>query len=483
MHFKNISVFITLSVLITLILILIQPYFSLDEPNILWEIKQGLVWNNYFNNFISGGRPIYGWLLIHAIEIAGQLDKFWFFRMIGLLLTFLFCCLIFNFLRRNQLTSSVSFLIAALIFCLPGFFLFIGWSECFPHQLSSILSFYAGMLTFNVFSWLLGKERISKSKENLYIFCAFILQTTALLNYQGTALSFILPGFFALLFSTSVSSQNKRRFFAYYILIFFLSLGLYYMIYKSLLGYYQLQAVNRSKIGTDYLDKLQWFVKVFLEASKLHFLLFKSFIIQNFLSFGLFLLIIRDLYKKRWTDLFFLLIFSLLSVLPHLIVEESWGASRNFALMSALIIFYMIYRCQELFTFLKAPLAILLSIPFLIFSLLNIECAFVKPLKQDYKYLYSKVKELPALKDTIYIAVKLPLFSMHDKNSFLRSYYDEFNISPLFYEWPVAPAIKCFYSELHPEYPIARIDAQINVKLYQPVNNVRKTIIWDLNYK
>src|SRR5690349_18425873 len=80
-------------------------------------------------------------------------------------------------------------------FCLPGFSLFMMWSECFPQHISSILSFYAGTFTLAVFSWLLQEERISKGKENLYIFYALVLQVLSLLNYQGMALCFILPGF------------------------------------------------------------------------------------------------------------------------------------------------------------------------------------------------------------------------------------------------------------------------------------------------
>ena len=213
MSIKKIEFTLTIFVLIAIGFLLSKSYFFLDEPNILWEIKQDIAWENYFNRFISEGRPIYGWLVIKGLSIVETLSALRYLRIISVILTFIFCFLIYIFLRKRKVNEISAFIISTLIFCLPGFSIFIVWSECFPQHVSSILSFSAGVLTFKVFGWLLQEERISKSKENLYIIFVLLLQVFSLLNYQGMALTFILPGFFALMLRSDISLSLRIRFF------------------------------------------------------------------------------------------------------------------------------------------------------------------------------------------------------------------------------------------------------------------------------
>ncbi|MEO6903538.1 MAG: hypothetical protein ABI315_10320 [Bacteroidia bacterium] len=484
MTIRKIEVLLIILVITTIGFLLSRHYFFLDEPNILWEIKQGVVWENFFKRFISDGRPVYGWIVIKGISFAESLSGLRYLRIICVILTFFFCYLIYMFLKKRSVDEVPAFIIAALVFCLPGFSIFMIWSECFPQHLSSILSFCAGVSTFRVFGWMLKEERISKAKENLYIAFALLLQIFSLLNYQGTSLAFILPGFFALLLSSTISIPLKMRFTKYYILIFFLSLGLYYLVYRSLLANYHIEAVSRAKIGSNVLSKVKWFSNIFFEASALHLLLFKAFLLRQLFSFFVFFLIIRDAYKKRWADLFFLLLFSILSFLPHLLIGESWGASRNFVLMSVLITFYSVIRCVELTSFFKTQTALFLTLPFIAISFLNIKYAFVDPVGNDYDNLKAKVAALPVLKqDTVKVLYTVPPFNVHSEKSFLRSFTDEFNVSPFSFEWPIAPAIKCFYSKVHPSLSTTQIDAKLTIKPLTEKSDTINSIIFDLNYK
>lgn len=484
MNFKRISIILILLTFVPLLTLFSKDYFFLDEPNILWQIKQNKVWqeSHFFYRFLSEGRPLYGFLLISMMSFAKSLKALYLLRILGLFITGVFFYIIFRFLRSRKMSECTAFITTALFFCIPGITIFMAWSECFAQHISSILSFSAGILTLKVFEWILKEERISRGKENLYVLCALILQIISLFNYQGMSLAFILPGFFALCLKPDVEGRQKIRFLKYYLLIFFLSMGVYYGIYKSLLGAYHIEVIDRGKFGKDYIGKLKWFFEIWLQASKLQLLLFKPFIIQNLFSFGVFALLLRDICKKRWMDLSLLFIFSLLSFLPHLLLAESWGASRNFLLMSFLIIFYAICRCVELFPFLQKTQSMLLILPFLAIFFINMNTGFIKPVTEDFACLSSKVKELPLLeKDTVTISIKVPPYEMHEQTSFLRSYYDEFNVSPLYFEWPVDPAIKCFYSELHPGIPVERIEKQLQVRVVSvPENNA---LFWDLNYK
>lgn len=483
MNFNSIRIVLISATICLFTVFIMKPYFFLDEPNILWEIKRGTVWTGYFNRFISEGRPFYGWIQLRFMEMAGSMAGLRLLRITGVVLSILFLLVIFNFLNKWLKDTASSFLYVVLVFCLPGFSLFMMWSECFPQHFSSLLSFFAGVFTLKVFAWLLQEERLAKSKENLYIFYALLLQIISLLNYQGMALVFILPGFFVLLSKHGVENKMRMRFFYNYLLIFFISLGVYYLIYKSMLAHYQIGMVGRGKIGNDYIGKLKWFIEIWLKASTLHLFLLKPFLIQRLLSFFILFLILYDLYKKRFTDVFFLFAFCVLSFLPHLLIAESWGATRNFVLMSMVILFYAILRSSALIPFLKQPQSIVLTLPFLILLFINSYYAFLKPVTEDYQHVYSKVQELPVIsQDSVVIQVKLPAYNLHEKTSFLRSYCDEFNVSPLFYEWPVTPSIKCFYSERHPEMQANKIDELLKVYTKDSVLRAGR-LFWDYNYK
>jgi hypothetical protein len=53
----------------------------------------------------------------------------------------------------------------------------------------------------------------------------------------------------------------------------------------------------------------------------------------------------------------------------------------------------------------------------------------------------------------------------------------------MFFEWPVSPAIKCFYSELHPEIPVQTIESLLQIKTSKSTEHPDGAFIWDLNYK
>jgi hypothetical protein len=483
MKLKYLRAALIIAPLLFFCMLISKPYFFLDEPNILWEIKKGSVWTKYFDRFISEGRPFYGWIQLRFLEMAGSMQGMWILRITSILLSLLFLFQVFRFLCRERFPEETAFLYTVLTFCLPGFSLFMMWSECFPQHISSLVSFAAGSLTLRVFAWMLKGERISRTRENLFIVSAVVLQVLSLLNYQGMALVFILPGFFALLLNPGAEPRLRMRFLFYYLITFFAALAVYYTIYKSMLAQQHIEMVGRGKMGHDYIGKAWWFLEIGLKASTLHLFLFKPFLIQRLLSLFIFFLLLRDAYKKRWMDLFFLVAFSVLSFLPHLLIAESWGATRNFVLMGMIILFYTVLRSSELLPFLKKPFSMVLTLPFIALLFVNGYYAFLKPVEEDYHFVYSKVKELPVLQqDSLAIQVKVPVYNMHEKTSFLRSYCDEFNVSPLHYEWPVAPSIKNFYSELHPEIAPARIEQLVKVETKDTVIRANY-LYWDYNYK
>jgi hypothetical protein len=488
MHKQN-RVFLIFSalVLITLTCIVFQPYFSLDEPNILWSLRSGKGWNGYFYSFVADGRPIYGMFQLAGIELAGTLGNLKFLRIISILFTFLFCLLLFHYLKKKGVQPTIAFIMATMIFCLPGFSVFMAWGQQYSHHFSSLLSFFAGILTVAVFDKMLGEKSLSKSRENVYIITAVILQIVSLFIYQSMSLAFVLPAFYTLLLKQDALPKAKIRFFYSVVLIFFISLILYYKLFQSVLHSSGVGMTARgSREGYDLFDKVHWFtIHILKEASKLHLLLMKSSFFASLFSFVLIGILVRDLIKKRFLDILFLFAFSVLLFLPHLFITVSWGASRNFALISSIFSVYMVLRIFELLPTPNQFVSILVSSVFAGLLFINIGEGWVKPMKKDYAYLSKYAAHLPAITtDTLYVRYVPPrTWSFHENNSFLRLYSDEFNAPEFIFLWPVAPSLKCLYQDSHPGISMETINTFMKIDtLNAPSMMGKPSVVLDFNY-
>lgn len=473
-------------ILCGLIILVFQNYFSLDEPNILWELRSGIGWTHFYKLFIADGRPVYGWLQLKAIAAAGTLADLKFLRIISIIFTFLFCLQIFTYLKKGGIETTVAFIIAALVFSLPGFSVFIGWAQQYPHHLSSMLSFYAGTLVANVFAFRLGEAKLSRSTENRYIFFAALLQLFSLFLYQSMALAFVVPAFFLLLLKPEVSVKNRIRFFASFALVFFIILAIYYKSFQSMLHSTGVGMTARgTSEGISIFNKISFFTAVLKEASKLHLLLVKNTLLNNLFSSLLLFIVIRDLVKKRFLDLIFLLIFAVLLFLPHLLIAVSWGASRNFALISLILVFYAVMRLMEVIPQPSALTAMLVSTVFIALMFMNIGEGWVKPMKKDYTRMHDFAEKLPAIAtDTLFVKVIPPPWNFHEKKSFLRYYYDEFNAPEYYRIWPIAPSLKCLYQDTHPGISMDKINKLMLIDtVNSPVFVNKSAVELNLNYQ
>jgi hypothetical protein len=473
-------------ILCGLTVLLFQNYFSLDEPNILWELRSGTGWTHFYNLFIADGRPVYGWLQLKAITIVGTLANLKFLRIFSVLFTFLFCLQLFKYLQKKGITTVVAFITAALIFSLPGFSVFMSWAQQYPHHFSSMLSFYAGSLVADVFSFHLGEVQLKKSRENKNILFGILLQLLSLFIYQSMALAFVIPAFFSLLLKPDVPAKKRIRVFISVAFIFFITLAIYYQLFRSMLHASGVaMSVRGGSEGLNGLTKLQFFAEVIKEASKLHLLLVKNALLNNLFSILLLILVIRDLIMQRFLDVLFLLIFSVLLFLPHLMITVSWGASRNFVLISLILVFYAIIRMFEMVPQPSVSVSMLISTMFIALLFMNIGEGWVKPMKKDYTYMYDFAKKLPGLAtDTLFVKVLPPPWNFHEKKSFLRYYYDEFNAPEYYRIWPIMPGLKCLYQDTHPGISMDKINRLIQIDtVNSPLFVNKQTVELNLNYQ
>jgi hypothetical protein len=473
-------------VLCGLIFLVFQNYFSLDEPNILWELRSGTGWTHFYKLFIADGRPIYGMLQLKAIAFVGTLANLKFLRILSVIFTFLFCLQLFKYLRKKGISTVVAFIAAALIFSLPGFSVFISWAQQYPHHFSSMISFYAGALVTDVFAFRLGEKKLSRSAENKCIFLAIVLQLLSLFIYQSMALTFVIPAFFTLMLRPDVSVKGRIQFFVSFSVIFFITLGIYYKLFQTMLHDSGVAMTARgTSEGMAPLNKLRFFAGIVKEASKLHLLLVKNAALNNLFAISIFLIIIRDLIKQRFLDVLFLLIFMMLLFLPHLLISVSWGASRNFVLISLILVFYAMVRVFEMTRQPSVPVALLASTVFIGLMFMNIGEGWVKPMKKDYAFLYDFARQLPTVStDTLFVKVLPPDWNLHEKKSFLRYYYDEFNAPEYFRIWPIMPGLKCLYQDTHPGISMDKINGLIQIDtVNSPLLTNKKAVELNFNYQ
>lgn len=451
-------------VLLVLIALAVHPYFSLDEPNVMWALRNGQGWSGYFLRVVAEGRQLLAYIQFNALALSGTFENFKYVRIFTIILLFLFCWLIFDFLQKKNVPKSTAFLIAILIFSLPGFTVYIGWTLD-THCISILLSFYAGMLISRVYEKYLGAEPLIRSKENVYIPLAVLLQLISMFIYQISALVFVVPAFFTLILSRENGTKNRIRFFVITSVVFIICMIIYYKLFQSSLRSYNIPISARGNIGElNVGSKLNWFAGVLKDASKLHLLLIKNAVLSSIFSFAMVFIVVRDLVKKRFLDVFFLLLFSLLLFFPHLIIAESWNASRNFVFISLIFVFYAVWRLFEMIPPVSETIAFCIGLAFIAMMCMNLWEGWVRPLKQNYTALREFAQELPYVTtDTLFVKFTLQPLNMHEKKSFLRQYSDEFNTPIFFNDWAVEPGLKCLYQDTHPGIPSEKINKWINV--------------------
>ena len=443
-------------------------YFSLDEPNLLWEIKKNLSSTAFRVKYLQEGRPLDGLFTIALQTLAGTLENLKYLRILSVGLLFTFCVQAGRYFLKKGLEPSNVYLIGLMVFCLPGFSVYMCWAECASLLFSVIVSFYAGTLAMRALEKHLNKPPLETSRHWFYLIAAGLLQLVSLCDYQSLALVFVVPAFFAILMHPEVPARNKVWFLACFVFTFFVIILAYLKLYAFILDAYHIQMVERGTLSLHPLEKILWYKNILLEASRLHLLLLKPVFLSGIFSLILLILFIIDVYKKRFSDLIFLFIFCTLVFFPHLLIKDSWGASRNFGLIGFLLIIYISIRVRNWLSLRSGLMTGLLTMIFFGILVLNIREGWTRPQEEDYTVLKDFIKKLPppGNKD-LNIEVRLPEWDMHSKRSVLKSYYDEYNDPVFLRRWAIDPGIKVLYLERYPEASTGLIEKYFKIKILE----------------
>jgi hypothetical protein len=193
-------------------------------------------------------------------------------------------------------------------------------------------------------------------------------------------------------------------------------------------------------------------------------LLFKFTALQYVMVVPFTFILLRDIYKKRFADILFLLLFCTWLFLPQLLLDDNWTASRNFTLISVLFVFYMLNRIFEFVPYPSYTIAAVAGLFFVGLMLFNCYEGWVKPQQEDYAGMKSFVDKLPPLNgQDISVVVVPPAGDLHERKSALIHYNDEFNDPVFFRIWPIEPCIRVMYKEKYPEIPYSQLNNQVKI--------------------
>lgn len=321
-------------------LVLVVPYGFFDD---LLQTAFNLEGNlePIFSQIVHGGRILYAIVTLFTFSHIGSVQQLMVLRLIGLVGYVLLSTSLYAFLRRSTLPIPVSFLLPVLMLSMPPFQVFAAWAitAFFP---------YAAVLT-GISVWLIDRHYPTPMKRNFFMAVAILLECCALSIYQPIAMFFWVYAAIRLFCPVQFPAVAWRRFGKYAGVAVAALLVSYIVsvqwIPRILFG--QLNTFERTRLVSSPLEKMVWFVKQPLVDS-LNFTniepkLGLASLFALVIGIGLFLYFHEERVQDRFLHLLLAGILVPLSLLPNLVVEESWASYRiQVSLVSLLTLYGML---------------------------------------------------------------------------------------------------------------------------------------------
>ena len=405
---------------------------------------------NLLNHFLSGGRPLYGILTKFLYVRLGTICELKNIRIISLIGIVFFSILLFRAYRLagwEKLESGC----AAIVTCLmPAFEVYAAWAVEFIVPFGMSLTLIAGELCLRSYD----RRGVARARLKMAIMLSICmgLLLASLMMYQFAVQAFWLFIAIALL----KPNENSHDFFRkgiYCFIIFSISVIIYFILFKTNVWPFTVAPLSRSHLTTEPLNKLLWFFKapLFDALSLTAILKNKQIIIctvtvtLSFILCGLFCRIKRIAHHK------YLFIFVVLSLLPlaymsNLASAENWSSFRTQAVLSALIVFYLLLSFKEIFQS-RMRKIILPGFVFicLIMAYNNVTDGFVIPQKQELNIVRHATAAALSHKPD-----KIVFIRPSWKDSIAKKVrYDEFGLPSTSQLWVPVPLIKLILREIN----------------------------------
>ncbi|MGS0646233.1 hypothetical protein ACU81Q_01155 [Komagataeibacter melomenusus] len=331
-NFIYLFIFILLFLICTYIPSIRNVFAFSDDYKSLMDIK-----SHEFYKLIEmtsrDGRPLYG-LFQGIFFLTPRLEDLKWVRLLSLCLIAAFCSLVVITCRKkSDFPPAVCFLFACWLALMPAFQLYAVWTVTFIYPLAAILS---------ALSFLLLDQQESSTSGRVAM--SFGLLLTAMMLYQPCAMIFFL--FAAICWLTKPDSLPSYRQIALAGGVMIVAIGIDGMIAKIVpyIFFPPSSASGRVQIGLHFSEKLKWFVNTLMPWSCMFASIrskdIQATFVETTILYGLCLNMVRY-GQQNAKRIFLFLILPPLSMLPNLIVQDSWSCRRIMATLPAIMALYL----------------------------------------------------------------------------------------------------------------------------------------------
>lgn len=430
--------------------------------------------NNYLEleeNLLSYGRPVNALLYKLFFSRITFISDFRFLRIISLVGMLVVILIVFDILKRKNLSKFEVFILLLFLFTLPAINLSISWASLFSFPLAMLFSIFSAQLvnkTLNIYIASPLKFLCWGSSVILLLISSFIHQTASMYYWVIVGIFLFFSNFKR--DSTSLLIRNFLRF----LIIWSATMGLSYLwiiFYKTR---FTGQEIERINLSSNFYHKLIWFIyEVVVRSLNFHVLSDSRILPIIFLIvmiFGLYLF-----FKERKINILIgFLVVSLLIILsyfPNLVVKENWASYRTQLALSSMFILFLFIASKSIFSkfilrkswcYFKLILLFLSSIPLFLYSYhqtntiaypQSLEIGFIKYKLQEFNK--ENHVEINIIQPTFYDLLVNQLYG-----------YDEFGIPSSIQPWAPEPMVRLIFREMNFD------DQNIQISVLPPGTNI-----------
>jgi len=430
--------------------------------------------NNYLEleeTLLSYGRPINALLYKLCFSKLIFITDLRFLRIISLAGMLIVFFIVFEILKKQNLSKFEIFYLLLFLFTIPAINLTISWASLFTFPLAIIFSIYSALLVSKTSSF-----NIPLTLKLLWWIIGIILLIISSLIHQTASMYFwVIVGIF--LFYSNPNKHNTsillNNFFRF-LIVWAISMGLSYMwiiFYKTR---FTGQEIERINLSTNFYHKLIWFVYEVIVRSLNFHILSDSKILPIFLL----IIIIFGLYiffeEQKINKLIGFLIVSMLLILsyfPNLVVKENWASYRTLIALSSLFVLFLFVAIKSVFSkfilsqyrwFFKPILLFFAFITLFLYSYHQIN-TIAYPQALEIGFIKYRLQELNEENhEEIYVIQ--PTFNDIIVNRFYG--YDEFGIPSSIQSWAPDPMVRLILHEIN------IVDQNIKITIHKPGTNI-----------
>jgi len=327
---------------------LTSEYLFTDEAFMFWHQPDDHL---VFKIWASIGRIFSGWVKDWMFSASRRIADIRLIRICSVLQCFLATLSLSYVLRRLQ-KSGMAFS-DGLVYCTVAFFaaslssvVMIGWAVCADFFIPVIFSLFAGLFLYESLIKAGSPEEGRRPVSFAGVSLAILLGIVSLFIYQPMY-PFILLPFYGVYLLRKDGRLTRGMVAA--LLVYFVALGVYYLLFQWSLKATGVSSANRTSLGFDPLDRLSFFFSFPLnQAFNVNAFFFPRSVLSQAIAPVLLLAwVLYTFFSQRGRatrNLLYLggmIVWWMLGYLPQLIAKESFGPYRTMIVFNVMVFLMM----------------------------------------------------------------------------------------------------------------------------------------------